>query len=212
MASFRDFDRYILPFMSAVPLPSVDDALRDAAIEFCERAKVLTATLEDQIAVGPEVEIEPDDNTLLIAEPREVWGPGGLLTPKTIPQLDSLFPHGWQAVSVDNPARLAFWHAPAKNLLRLVPYPVGSVALRVKVALKPKRDAEALPDGLLAEHAEIIAAGAMGRLHQQIGTYAVPEKVGAYLGKFEAAIRDLSEHLDTGWGRPQLRTGQDELL
>lgn len=215
MATFRQFDRYILPFMSNPPLPAVDDALRDSAIEFCDRTRVLNEVTERlPVSAGTgDIDIDSPDSELVIAQVISVYTPTGKLTPKTKRELEEIFPTGWPFASVDSAELLKYWLSTVRSTIRLVPYPTFSAPeiIAAAVAYKPSREAASLPDELYEHYAEAIAAGAMARLHAHPhASYADAARIAAYRGLYDSAIyMTVDEHL-SGVGKPQLRTGQDE--
>lgn len=214
MAAFSDFHRFVRPFVAAT-VPAIDAALRDAAIEFCEKTRVVTDELDGLpiYANVPEVDLVwPDTTDLTIAQSLEVASTVRPIPPKTSVQLDALYPDGWLGLTTADVSNVVGWFAPTRATVRLVPYlsVTLSNALKVRVALKPSRTATELPAELFEHYPEAIAAGALARLHKAPG--GDPSRVGAYLAEFNSAIVGAADNYAHGFGKVILRTGRDEFV
>lgn len=217
MKALRLFERFVTARIGGAPIPAVEDALVDAAIEFCEETCVVSELLgpmtinpgSDPIAIDAERGLE-------VASVRRVWVAGreDALPPLTSQQLEDLYPSGWADKSCSAASELAGWVHIDNAGLRLVPYLSVSLpmALTMRVAYKPTRDARELPDVLLSRYAEMIAKGALARLHEHADApYAKPERVAAYRQEFDRHIMYVVNTQDIGFGRPMLRVAQDDI-
>lgn len=216
MAAFADFDRFIRPFIMNAPVPAIQDALLDAAIEFCEKSRLITQILEDKFSIAAnqaEIEIDSPDGELAIAQPVNVWTATGKLQPKSKIELDDLYPSGWPTKTTGSLDSLLYWLSLSRPTLRLVPYLTvsASAALTIEVALKPTRAAATLPDVLLQDWAEDIAAGALARLNEHPLPYAMPDRVKGYRNAFDRAIVRAADYHARGFNKPVLRTLPDEM-
>lgn len=214
MAALGDFDRYVLPFVNGAPAPAVEDAIRDACIEFCTRAGVLRATL-DPITLTPavpEIELDAPEADTQIVEVTAAWLPEGPVDPLTRPELDALYPLGWASASVGATREVRGFYSRRPGLLSLVPALNAKAprALRLEVTYAPTRDAQEVPDLLYQRYAETIAAGALLRLHQHPGAeYADVSRVSAYSARFNDDINRMADDAPRGFGRKQLRTAPE---
>lgn len=216
MAALRDFERHILPFVDGAPLPAIEDAVRDACVEFCTRTRVLRQILTPitLIAGLAEYQLDAPDGDNKITEVTGAWLPQGKIDPFTRPVLDERYPRGWATLATSDLRDVAGYYCRAPGILRLIPMVTIKVsrALTVEVAYCPTQDAVEVEDVLLDRYAEIIAAGALGRLHQYPGAkYADPTRVATYLSTFEAGITKHADDSHHGFAHQPLRTGRDIL-
>ena len=214
MAAFRDFDRYVMPYVAGAPMPAVDDALLQAAIEFCEKTYAINEDFFVKAPAKPEILVDSADSNLDPYAVLEVYGTECKLAVETKQTLREKYPDGWQDETVDLPDELVGWMSLGENTIRLIPYLTAATTekvLRLEVAMKPSLDATALPDLLLARWPEKIAAGALARLHAHANVpYADPNRVARYEAIFNSAISKAADEVEAGFNRPQLRTGLDE--
>lgn len=214
MALFRDWERLIGPYMTGVSLPALEDAVRDACIEFCQRTRVDTR-IRGSVPYLPE---EPDTELPLVTNetsPWQVvnlWTPAGLLPPKTRREIDERFPLGFVGVTVSDPRDLFGWISLRPQLVRLVPALSIESTLRMEIAYQPKRNARSVDDYLYDLFGEQIAAGAMARLaaHADV-PYAQPDRIAMYRGAFEDAISRVGHRSVAGHNKPRLQSGGDRL-
>lgn len=216
MAKVSDFQRYVLPFMGAVPLPAVDDAVIDACVEFCTRTRVLRSILTPIALVpGPgEYEIDAPDGDNVIVSVTAAWLPEGKINSKTRPELDADYPGGWADLETGETRGVAGFYCRAPGFIRLIPKLSVKVAraLTLEVAYAPLRTATDVDDVLFDTYAETIAIGAMGRLHQHKADYADPTRVATYLQSFGQAITECADDSARGFAHQPLRTAQDDLV
>ncbi|MAK55663.1 MAG: hypothetical protein CML17_07455 [Pusillimonas sp.] len=215
MARVEDFHRYVLPFIANAPVPAVDDAIVDACIEFCTKTKVLRSIV-GPMALLPridEYEIDPPEGDTVIKLVTTVWLPDGQIPSKTRPELDAAYPQGWANLETADPRFVDCYHCRIPGIIRLVPKLSVKVAraMTIEVAYAPSRQATEVDDVLLEEYAEVIAAGALGRLHQHPGAeYAEPSRVATYLETFRSEIARCADDGAHGFTSQPLRTGRDE--
>jgi hypothetical protein len=213
----QQFERFVTAKIGGAPLPAVENAILDAAIEFCDRTYIISEIVGPYtINPGPDpIEIE-SERGLDVASVRRVWiaGRTQTLSALSAQQVEEIYPEGWYDKSCSSVNELVGWSHIESAGLRLVPYLTVTIpsALTMRVAYKPSRDARELPDLLLSRYPEQIAAGALARLHEQADTeYAKPERVKAYRAEFDAAIMEAVNTQDIGFGRPMLRVAQDDI-
>ncbi|MNK98676.1 hypothetical protein D3C87_1190470 [compost metagenome] len=214
MAALADFERFVLPLVEGAPAPAVEDAILDAAVEFCTRTRLLRTFL-DPLTLVPgttEYELDPPEADTQIVDVTGVWLPEGRLDPATRPELEELFPDGWAWRQVGTTAEVRRFYCRLPGFVQLVPALAAKAprALRLEVAYAPTRSARELADVLLNRYAEQLASGALARLHQHKAGYADPGRATAYLTAFDQACVSLADEGARGFAKRRMRTGGDE--
>ncbi|MDS1141717.1 hypothetical protein RE432_14845 [Pusillimonas sp. SM2304] len=215
MAQVADFQRYVLPFIANAPLPAVDDAVVDACVDFCTRTRVLRTIMAPVALVpGPgEYELDAPDGDNVIVSVTSCWLPQGKVFSKTRRELDDQFPNGWANLETSDTRSVWGFHCRLPGFLRLVPKLSVKVsrAMTLEVAYAPSRTATEVDDVLFQLYAEVIAAGALSRLHKHPDAiYADPSRVAAYTEEFEQAIASCGDDSAHGFAYQPMRTGRDE--
>jgi len=209
MAALSEFERFVAPSVPGAPLPAVHDALLDASIEFCTRTRVLRETLLPiSLTPGiPEIEIDPPEADTQIVEVLAAWLPEGKLQAASRADLDTAWPQGWQDVQVSSTAQVRAYWCRAPGLIRLVPMlnQKAVKALTLEVALAPTRDAADMPDVLRDRYVEVLAVGALARLHQHAASWADPARALSYLQLFDNQCTRLADEAALGFQRAPLR-------
>ena len=214
MATLADFERFVVPFVEGAPAPAVDDAIVDAAVEFCTRTRLLRTFLDPVTLVPGTTEYEldaPEADTQIVGV-MAAWLPEGALTSATRPELEEVFPDGWAWRQVGTTAEISRFYCRLPGIIQLVPSLTVKAprALRLEVAYAPTRTARELADVLLNFYAEHLANGALARLHQHKAGYADPSRAGGYLTDFDRACNVLADDGARGFVKRQMRTGGDE--
>jgi len=135
------------------------------------------------------------------------WLPQGRLQAFTRPDLDAMYSQGWQHLAVADTAQVRGFFCRVPGLIRLVPALTQKAvkALTVDVNIAPVRTAQEVPDLLLERYAEVIAAGALARLHQHAAPYADAGRAVSYLQRFDALCAALSDESTRGHQQAPLR-------
>lgn len=214
MALVTDFERYVLPFLEGAPLPAIDDAVLDACVEFATRTRVLR-NVSDPITLlanVPEYELDSPDSQTVVTDVTGVWLTCGEVKPATRPELNDTYPKGWMTRAESDLNRLRWYYSPRPGILRLVPMLSikAANAMTVEVAYAPTRKAAQVDDILFDTYAEVIAQGALARLHQHRASYADPSRVATYLQSFEAAIGESADDGAHGFELHVMRTAPQE--
>lgn len=161
--SLSDFLPEVLPQVPGCLDIFAKNAVRNAAIEFCERSGVYTKLLDPMtIDAGvPDYELDMPDDTV-IWKPLRVLVDGEPIEPKAPRTLDVLRP-GWQAETGEV---TSFHVRENRRSLRLVLTPDATVAdgLVVEASLKPSKDASSFEVSFFEEYFRIIADGALAYL------------------------------------------------
>jgi len=214
MAALADFERFVLPLVEGAPTPAVEDAILDAAVEFCTRTRLLRAFL-DPLTLVPgttEYELDPPETDTQIVDVTGAWLPEGQIDPATRPELEELFPAGWAWRQVGTTAEVSRFYCRLPGFVQLVPAVSVKAprALRLEVAYAPTRASRDLPDVLLNRYAEQLASGALARLHQHKAGYADPGRAAAFLTAFDQVCSALADEGARGFAKRRMRTGGDE--
>lgn len=214
MASLRDFERHVAPYVASAPVPAIEDAVLDASIELCTRARVLRRIGSGiSIRAGRfEYELDPPEQDTQIVRIMAVWLAGRPLHAVTRPEVDALYPRGWVSLTTGSLAGVVTAHAPTPSTLRLVPAPAVNApgALILDLAYAPTRTATEVPDRLLDQYAEQIADGAIARLHEQPNaSYADASRAGTYRARFDTWCSKLADEAVRGGAQVRMRTPRD---
>ncbi|CUJ82126.1 Uncharacterised protein [Achromobacter sp. 2789STDY5608615] len=214
MAALADFERFVAPLIEGAPAPAIEDAIVDAAVEFCTRTRVLRAFL-DPVTLVPgatEYELDPPEADTQIVDVLAAWLPEGKVDSATRAELEEMFSDGWAWRQVGTTAEVRRFYSRLPGFVQLVPAVTVKVprALRLEVAYAPTRAVRELPDVLLNRYAEQLASGALGRLHQHKAGYADPGRAAGYLQEFDQACTDLADDGARGFAKRRMRTGGDE--
>jgi hypothetical protein len=204
MKAWSAFYPDVLPELPGAPLPMVDHWLRNAAIEFCERTKVLVADLDliDVVAAQQAYELPMPSGTDLV-EITGAWFSGVKITPKSPAYLDAQR-ENWNA-ETGTPEHYTQQGADA---VLLVPIPaVDSVAaLKIKAAVKPSATATGVDDWFYAQFRKALAAGCRaGMMAMPNVKWANPDRVALNAGIFEAAVTDATGAAANGFTRARPR-------
>jgi hypothetical protein len=170
--AWSDWFDEVLPEVPGCGSDIVTNAIRNAAIELCDRALIWRID-QGPIAVAPYANVydwEPLANTDP-ARPMQVWLAGLPLEPKTANELSDRFGDFMRAAGTpayfvqDQPASLIIVPMPVSVPTGIV-YPPGVQAdgLTAKLAIKPARAATGLEQWIADRYHEPIAHGAKARL------------------------------------------------
>jgi hypothetical protein len=214
VATYRQWERLIGPYMSGVPVPALEDAVRDACIEFCQRTRVDTR-IKGSVEYVPE---EPDTALPLVTNETapwqllNLWTPTGLLLPKTRREIDERFPDGFVGVTVSDTRDLFGWISLRPQLVRLVPALSVETALRMEVCYQPKRASLMVDDYLYDLFGEQVSWGAMARLGEHADVpYGNPAIAKGARMKFEDAISRVAHRSTGGHNKMRLASGEDRI-
>lgn len=182
------FTPYIAPDVPGCPEPMIDDAVRRAAIEFCERSRALRERIAfNTVASQDYVTIAPTGGD--VAHLYKLMYGDETLKPTTREDFDE---------DGDTGQPLEYYIEPP-NTLRLYPVPDAIYAMVAHVAVKPDRDATMLDDVLYNNWRDEIAAGAKGML-MKMGNqpWSNPGDAELALATFYTAIDRAAHKRATG--------------
>lgn len=209
MANLSSLNHLILPHASGAPLPAVYTAIRAAAAEFLRRTRLWPQRIT--MAVTPAVihMPAPVNGGIMFEIARgadgcgRVWFDGNRLRPV---EFATLTP---QDLDVTNVGQPRLYSQPAEQTVSLVPRGTGELMLDVYCTLPvtgPAMDGF-MPDNLAGEHAQTIAAGALGRLMViPKRDWTNPQLAGVHLALFNADCDRLFARHIQGQQKTPLRT------
>lgn len=145
------------PMMIDCPYPIAEQALRFAAIEFCERTRCYANTQEKTVTGGAKsVLLSPGDDALISEITLVEWN-GKEIDPITKEIADQIKLRAATGVPE------GFYRSNPETLV-LAPLPEASGTLNVELLLTPTRTATSIPRFLYDFHWDAIESGAKARL------------------------------------------------
>lgn len=164
MQSLRKFHEYVLPDVQGCPINVANNAILSTLIDFCEKSLLWKQEAEPtSIVAGINRYTFTPEEGAKVVEPVFVSIEDNQIPATSLADLDSLQP-GWRELEQDKPTT---YFMDTDQSIRLVGTPLEDLtdALEVHVALKPERGATEVADFLYEDWAEIIAHGALAKLH-----------------------------------------------
>lgn len=159
----------VLPYAHSCPEIIGIEAIRNAAIEFCERSLWVQEQVPPitPIAGTSSYQLIPADPSATdVAEIMHLWlGPRELIA-SSVDKLADSFGRDWRTITA---APQYFTTIESQSIVVLAPTPdVGATTstLNAIIAIRPLRTATTLSNDLVERWAEAIAYGARARLHQ----------------------------------------------
>lgn len=166
---FTAFLPEVAPFVADCPQVILVNAIRNAAIEFCERTLIWQSNIGamDLVAGTGEYTISvPTDTTLV--EIMSAWYNNRLLIPKDQDGLTRIFRlDDWR--SVEGAPR--YFTRTSSSIMQLVPRPTENETdvVGVRAALAPTRIATGVDSEVYEDYLMVIAVGARAYLHGMHG-------------------------------------------
>ncbi|HWQ39177.1 MAG TPA: hypothetical protein VNM24_11325 [Burkholderiales bacterium] len=194
----------VLPDVPGCPQAVAKNAIRNAAIDFCERSLIWRADMEPISAVANQAEydFEPEAGAAVVKVVR-LWYDKKEIYPQTPEQLAERYAH-WPSQA----GTPLYYTQERPDAVILVPYPNADLAgaLTGKLALKPTRASTAGPAFLFEEWLEAIACGAKARLFaMKKKPWTDGELAGHHQAMFDHAIAKTMRRASQGHTRAPLR-------
>ena len=168
MSHTTDFDDMlpeVLAYVPTVPEPVAINAIRNAAIEFCQASHIWLFDHDaTTVVVGvANYEFDPPPDTVVVRV-HQAWFDTGPIAPVTEDSLQASFGTNWREATGTPTKFLQQVH----NEILLVPIPDKRVVggLKMTCALAPTRTATSIDTAIYERWAEKIAFGARARLHE----------------------------------------------
>lgn len=205
MANWEAWYDEVLPDVPGCPQNVAKNAIRNAAIEFCERTYVY-------VVDHPAIDVVADVGAyawspaadLKVVRPDSVWFQGSPLDPVTRSDLSDMYTD-WTAAK----GTPRYFVQERVDQLILVPKPVATVtgAVTAKVSVAPSRASTSIPDFLWERYLEDIAAGAKGRLMAMAGKpYTNPQMAAVQAQAFDDAVGAVNLKAFRGHGRARINS------
>lgn len=154
----------VIPMVPGCPDTLIENHLRAATIELCERAPVLQAELDPVTTIAGifEYDFEPPTGTV-VHKILSVVHDGKDLEPVTPALIDQRMPD-WRRT--DRRGTPEYWVKVTQSLFWLVPVPALTQARStyLRVQLKPTHTSDTTDDELIADYRDTIVNGALFRL------------------------------------------------
>lgn len=201
MSALDNFLTKVRPWAPGVSDAVAYDAIRSAAIEFCERTRLWRYEDTYPISATDTGEIFAPVGAVM-HDIEAIEFDGRKLRPITTVDLDEKVPR-WRTESVTG---LPEWYTQVEqNAIRIVPPQDGNIYICAR--LKPDQQTTELPDFLEREYREVIGWGALGRLLMIPGqSFSNPDMAQYYKSMFEQKIDRLSTKGTTGQQNAPKRT------
>jgi hypothetical protein len=182
MASLDDFLAMVRGRLPGCPDFVLNEAVRDAAIEFCKRTRLLVERVTvDVVAEEAAVTLSPD--TDLHWEVLDLRRDNTRLTPWN--RNEALMQD--QSLETGAPQ---YYYQEGDRTLALSPIPDADETLTALVTLRPDDAATTLPDVLWTDYREPIAAGARAWVRRNHGDWVNPQLEAEDRVIFERAIHN----------------------
>lgn len=205
---FSTFEPQVATYLPEVPSFVIQNAVRDASIEFLEKTRYLQMDIQtiDAVTAQQSYQIITPADTKFV-DLVECWYNGFPLVPKSIEELARIFKwvdiRGFQG----NPAYTLRMINPE---IQLVPIPQnvqpGNQYIAARIAIAPLRTATTIDIEIYEQFAEIIGVGARGRLMETVGQpYSDPQSAQLMLQKFSRGIMQTRERVNKALGRAMTR-------
>lgn len=196
--AYSAFYPEIRPDVPTCPDDVLENACRNAAIEFCEKALVLQFEQDalSSIADEGEYDFEPPPNTVVCAIEQAFYD-GNEIFPKHISELTKEISPDWR----DETNTPRFVTQLSETSFRIVPKPSEAVedGIKLIVNLKPTRSSEKVDNVLYEKYLDAIAAGAKKRLFLMKGRpWSDPAMATYYETDFRRHIQAARNHMVKG--------------
>lgn len=160
MTPLQSFHSLVLPSAIGCPVPTLNQAILSACIDFCERSLIYREKLDSaytSINVA-DVELDLPSNTRVV-KVMQVSLDGSPIDPAGEDDFLGINPNTNRPPSKPS----TFVYMP-NGTLSFYPIPDAAYSVQAYVALKPSRSATSIDDRLFEDWAECIASGALYRL------------------------------------------------
>lgn len=205
MSTLDSFLPEVRPWAPGVPDQTAYKAIRNAAIQFCERTRLWKwETTIAVLASEPATRPMPMPAGSAVIDIETAKFDHIEIVPKVRRDLDDIFP-GWRTGYL-GPGQPKYITQTEQNTITLVPAQMQDGSLYLCVNLKPSQTANELP-AFLNDYAECIGWGALGRVLTVPGqSYTNPEMGTYYMGLFNAELDTLANKGTTGQQAAQKRS------
>jgi len=196
----------VVQFVQDVPEIVAIQAIRNAAIQFCEKTRVLQTELEpmDTTAEVSVYEFEPDIGYKVV-DIMEAWYGDQLLIPKAVEELTRIYrTSNWNDLD-GNPY---YYFRSRTQEITIVPKPSvsASAKLKLRVAVVPSRASSMIDEEIFERYYEYITIGARARLYGTAGQpYYSAKEAQIYLKRFSDGINEVRTRVAKGLTRASVQ-------
>lgn len=174
---FSAFLPDVMPYVDGCSDAVAKNAVRNAAIEFCERSWAYQFEAPIVLTPGTVLDLDPPKNTLVHLVLEITAADGEPLTPTTRDDLnrgrilrrryatdaeDSYYTYSTDWMTLTGTPECYF--QPTRRRVRFVPQPASAQNGTLLMALKPTKSATAIDTQIFEDYFEVIALGARARL------------------------------------------------
>lgn len=154
----------VQPHAPNCPTPTLRNAIRESAIEFCEKSLVITVMLTPipLVDATQSYAITPPEFMRMV-EITEIFGPQLPLTPVTMRQMIELYPN-WQTAQGNVPAYYMMLDSASVTVVPIPTNPPADYQITPRIAVAPTMTAAVVHDDLYNRFSRAIAHGAKYRL------------------------------------------------
>jgi hypothetical protein len=200
--TLEPFERYVTPTVPSAPPEDVQQAIRDAAKEFCRRTNIWTEQLPDLVTVANTETYDldrPDDSDVYKLIRASV---------ASIPWRLKTYAEGLAARQDQSLQQGESAFVDPKSRLHLAPAPIlDGLTISVDAVLVPTSTCTTLP-GLLEQYAEDVSFGALMRLLRAKGTDWFDLALSEFNAvKFDQRISKLALRKARGFSSARLGKG-----
>jgi hypothetical protein len=205
MALLTRFYPYVTVDVPAAAIPSVEVAVRDTCIDFCERTLLLQVDHDPITVIAGEstYEFSPPDG-YVVSKIMKMWLADEPIYPVAADYVDD---SGYvERGSTYEADPCAYLQKDARSF-SLLPTPKETVrnGLVMRVAIKPTRETAEVDDVLYDDYAEIIGYGAKYRLLMSPGKeYSNPQLASAFKGLFDHGMSRARARMTKNHTRAQM--------
>jgi hypothetical protein len=192
----------VLPYVPGCPEFVAINAIRNAAIAFCEKTNYVQMDSDPVTGVinVPTYEIDVPADTRFL-DVMNAWYNNVLLIPKSDDELARIYRTlDWRTLS-SNPIYITRLVEP---IVQLVPFPNSTIlgALTMRISLAPTRSSTGCQKRLWEHYIETIGCGARARLYATPGQpYGDPKMAAEYDLMFRRKCGDARRKVEKGLGR-----------
>lgn len=167
MKNHTEFLDYVLPQVPGCTNEMALLEIKNTIIDFCEKSLILQTDL-DPITTIPNVseyDLEPP-NDRLVVKIMKMWFKGVNLDPRALDEIFTPSAFNTRSGALVEKSDPRFYYQKDARTFSVYPIPnvKDSLAITLRVALKPTRSATTIDDLIYEEYAETIGRGAVTRL------------------------------------------------
>lgn len=200
MKTYEQFLDEVMPHVPGCPNAIAINAIRNAAIEFCEKSLVVQRDHELVSVVRNVADYDLEAPTgQVVAKIMRAWFQATPLMPIAPDEVGSIRVYNARAEGADGPGDPRYIIQKNDTTFSLYPVPKENKPLSIfmRVAMKPSRASTQVEDVLFEDYLETIAAGARARLMLMPGKpYTSPELALANKTLFDQGV-NLARHRAT---------------